>query len=231
MPKKQQKIGFDTNDTVSAARSQVPVSGSSFTELRASLETFPKLPFAADLINAMEADPKFCWNEPDPVIINFLTTIETADPAACATDDDELSSAWGHDHYRAAGFIAEQLPRSWAEVGNTDVARRLIAGVINTTQVARQICKQKKLPAPSFIADLYLEMIIERIWNAWKAAGGEVSAEKRNETEDTTATMASIQRTGSAPSSAPPSDPTPRPTPVVSAAKRKPRKSARKKST
>ncbi|KAF8223605.1 hypothetical protein L208DRAFT_1316095 [Tricholoma matsutake] len=57
---------------------------------------FPLVPFAIDLLNAMEETPDF-KNGPTPhLTATFLSRIENANPNSPDISEDDSGSSWGH---------------------------------------------------------------------------------------------------------------------------------------
>ena len=67
---------------------------------------------------------------------------------------------------------------SWEAIGSPENACHLIAAVIKTCRVARELCRdleannQAKGSTNSYLGDMYLGQITEHLWDLWKAAGG-----------------------------------------------------------
>ncbi|EGO28952.1 hypothetical protein SERLADRAFT_432960 [Serpula lacrymans var. lacrymans S7.9] len=78
--------------------------------------------------------------------------------------------------------------------GNCETARHLIAAT-------RHICFQEKILSLTFLADNYLNNILEQIWAAWKAAGGPVSKGKASSAVSMTSASASFISTATDPPS------------------------------
>lgn len=100
-----------------------------------------------------------------------MTRIEKADPNDTAIDEDNKGVGWGHYQFTAGSMTCGSVMQSWADIGNTDTACKLIAAAIRTCKVARYVCEKMKVEATSYISDMYLGRVIETLWDLWKRAG------------------------------------------------------------
>ncbi len=60
----------------------------------------------------------------------------------------------------------------WDAVGSCDTVARLLAAMLKTCRVARYICSERKIRVSSYLADMYLDQIVDHLWDLWKAASG-----------------------------------------------------------
>jgi len=142
-----------------------------YLSLAILLEDFPQIKVAQDLLNSMKACPDFRSLPPSDDLKAFLARIEEADPNDTTMDEDNKGVGWGHYQFTAGSMTCASVMKSWEDIGNTDTARRLIAAAIRTCKVARYVCEKMNIKVTSYISDMYLERIIETLWNLWKLAG------------------------------------------------------------
>jgi hypothetical protein len=116
----------------------------------------------------MKENPSFQVGAPSDDVVAFLQRTEHADPNSPDISDDDNNANWGH--LQLSGWAT--LFTSWHHIGSTGIASRLIAIVIKTCKVARHLCFVKNINAPAFLSDVYLESIIDLLWNSWKEALG-----------------------------------------------------------
>ncbi|EGO02758.1 hypothetical protein SERLA73DRAFT_70239 [Serpula lacrymans var. lacrymans S7.3] len=126
--------------------------------------------FGINLLDAMELSTDFSPGPPSSLMLEFIERIERAGPNSPQFDEDA----------------------SWTAIGNCETARPLIAAMIKTCKFARHICFQEKILSLTFLANNYLNNILEQIWAAWKAAGGLVSKGKASSTVSMTSASASF---------------------------------------
>lgn len=119
----------------------------------------------------MEAHSDFKHQEPSPKVIAFVQRIEDANPGAELEDDNE-NEGWGHYQFTAGNLTCSTVLCDWESIGNTSTACRLIAAAIKTCKVARAMCELRGVQPTSYLSDMYLNIVIDHIWNAWIAAEG-----------------------------------------------------------
>jgi hypothetical protein len=119
----------------------------------------------------MKACPDFRALAPSNDFTIFLERIEHADPNDATISEDNKGVGWGHHQFTAGSMTCSSVMKSWEDVGDTDTARRLIAAAIRTCKVARHLCEQTEVMATSYISDVYLDRVIETLWDLWKVAG------------------------------------------------------------
>ena len=95
--------------------------------------------------------------------MSFIMEIEAADPNDEA-DEEENGLNWGHRLY---SHKLGNIITSWEDVGNAQVARRLIAAVIKTCKQARHVCAKLGVSG-SYISDSYLDRMIDILRESWK---------------------------------------------------------------
>jgi hypothetical protein len=122
----------------------------------------------------MEINPTFSNVPMADAVKHFIDGIQSADPLSSDFDEDDLGVSWGHRQFQ--GWNAKLS--SWDAIGSPENACCLVAAVIKTCRVARELCRDleaKNLAkgyTTSYLSDMYLEQITERLWDLWKAAGG-----------------------------------------------------------
>lgn len=137
-------------------------------------KSYPSYTAAQDLISSMELDPMFSNVAMAETVMHFINGIESADPHSSDFDEDDLGVSWGHRQFQGWNPTLS----SWEAIGSPENACRLIAAVIKTCRVARELCQdleannQAKGSTNSYLGDMYLEQITEHLWDLWKAAGG-----------------------------------------------------------
>ncbi|EDR04792.1 uncharacterized protein LACBIDRAFT_330281 [Laccaria bicolor S238N-H82] len=104
---------------------------------------------AIELLTAFEADPDFQSGEPSQDTLSFLDRIETADPNSPDFSEDDLYGNWGHYQFTAGSRTISMVLTSWKSVGNTSVA-----------------------------CDIYIELLVDKLLDLWKDAGGSISKGK-----------------------------------------------------
>jgi len=133
---------------------------------------FPNIPHAGELLKSMRSHTTFQNGEPSADASAFLSRIQNADPNSPEISEDDTNQCWGHYQFSGAGMTCTSVLTSWASVGNTGIARQLIAAAIKTCRVARHLCFQRAIESTSFLSDAYLENIIDILWTLWIDAGG-----------------------------------------------------------
>jgi hypothetical protein len=136
------------------------------------VKDFPQISrVAADLLNSMKACPDFRSLPPSEDMKRFLARIEAADPSDTSIDEDNKGAGWGHHQFTAGSMTCASVMKSWEDIGNTTIARKLIASTVRTCKVARYVCEKMGIKESSYISDSYLERVIETLWDLWKLAG------------------------------------------------------------
>ena len=98
----------------------------------------------------------------------LIHRIETADPNG-ETNEDNLGAQWGHAQF--ANWRAHLT--LWEAVGSPEIARRLLAAIIKTVNVSRQLRKLNGEPSPgACLAECYLREVGQVLWDLWKKSGG-----------------------------------------------------------
>ncbi|KAF7763952.1 hypothetical protein Agabi119p4_8489 [Agaricus bisporus var. burnettii] len=114
---------------------------STYENLRRVLQNeYGTIQNARQLLNAMEASTDVNHQEPSPEVVEFVKQIEEADPSAEFSEDDR-NEGWGHYQFTAGELTCSSVLRNWRAIGNTGMARRLIAAAVKTCRVARSVCE------------------------------------------------------------------------------------------
>lgn len=138
-------------------------------------QDFPSVPHATGLLQAMQNSPNNCVshyprNGPSASVAVFLDRIEQTDPSSPEISEDNTNESWGHYQYTASSLTCRTVLTSWASIGNTGIACRLIAGAIRICKVARHLCFSRNIEPTSYLSDIYLANIIELLWDLWTKA-------------------------------------------------------------
>jgi hypothetical protein len=97
----------------------------------------------------------------------LLDQINTADPNLPDIDKDDSNENWGHAQFTAGGLTIQSTLVDWEAVGSNSMAFKLIAATIRTCKVARAVCSVKGLAPKVFLADDYLELLLEQLQCCW----------------------------------------------------------------
>jgi hypothetical protein len=135
-------------------------------------EEFLKIPFAINLLQAMEANPEFGRGLMPTPTTEFLSRLENADPADADLSEDDSGPSWGHCQFTGGAMTMKSVLTSWQSIGSTSMACKLIAATIKTCKVARHICFKQGIKTTTYLADCYLTNLIEELFTLWKDAGG-----------------------------------------------------------
>lgn len=119
----------------------------------------------------MKADRNFERGDPPSLAESFLCRIESANPNDSSLDEDNTGLSFGHYQFTAGSVNCVSVFKSWADIGNTDFACRLLAAAIRTSRIARAFCKQKNIAVTgSFLSDSYVEIVVNHVWKIWSDA-------------------------------------------------------------
>jgi len=130
------------------------------------IKKFPSYTDAIDLVCSMKLTPNFGNSTgPNDDVETFINTIESAYPSTDEYGEDDLGIMWGH---KQLGGWKDHIT-SWQAVGTTETALRLIASILKTYEVARQLVPDG---GGRFISECFLQEITEHLWILWKEAGG-----------------------------------------------------------
>ncbi|KAH9939508.1 hypothetical protein B0H21DRAFT_812705 [Amylocystis lapponica] len=135
---------------------------------------FSSIECGPELLEAMKLNSTFGSGSPSPATIAFIERIERADPSVPYLQEDDLGASWGHYQFTADSMTCGTTLTSWASIGHSDTALRLIAAAVKTCKIARHICCLDGIHVESYLSDAYLVNVLETIWALWKEAGGPV---------------------------------------------------------
>jgi len=105
-------------------------------------------------------------------MLSFLDCIENADLNSPDFSEDDLYASWGHYQFTAGGQTISGVLTSWKSVGNTSVAQRLLAATLKTSKVVRHVCFEWAIQPSSFLSDIYVQLLVDKLLELWKDAGG-----------------------------------------------------------
>ena len=129
------------------------------------------------MLKALEQNPTFRSNSDEPSfgVLEFIKYIDHAEPTSFEFEEDDLGVSWGHKQFQG---WRKQLT-SWQAIGTPDTACHLIASILQTCSVARELCQEEEasrhknnLGSIQYLSDSYLREITEHLWHLWKMAGG-----------------------------------------------------------
>ena len=103
---------------------------------------------------------------PSADILQFIDWIECADPSA-EDNEDNMNLSCGHTQFTSSGLTCSSVLASWPAVGNVSTAFRLLAAAIKTAKVAQQLCFTEGISTESYLADAYIQNIVELLWTCW----------------------------------------------------------------
>lgn len=128
------------------------------------------IPFSKDLLDAMEASNIEIGPASKSFIV-FLSRIDDADPNSSEFSEDDSNACWGHSQFCSGGLTCSSVLTSWRDVGSVKMACKLIAAAVKTCKVARHVCSCRGIDSGSYLSDAYLQNIIEKLWDLWRAEG------------------------------------------------------------
>jgi hypothetical protein len=98
----------------------------------------------------------------------LLVQINGADPDSGAFDEDDMNAQWGHYQFRHGldGFSFQDI--TWSHTGNIAKASDVLVAALKTCKVARYLCHRDKIHSGGYLADMYLQEIVERLWEGMK---------------------------------------------------------------
>ncbi|KAG5649733.1 hypothetical protein H0H81_002262 [Sphagnurus paluster] len=125
----------------------------SIDNLKVAITQDLKISCGVQLLDAMLAKSDLMPSLPPLAQLkDLLTQIETADPANPLFSEDDINT---HDV-------------TWNNIGSIDITCRLLAACIKTCKVAWFLCFEKNITASGYVADHYLQTIVENLWKDWK---------------------------------------------------------------
>ncbi|KAJ8464082.1 hypothetical protein ONZ45_g17358 [Pleurotus djamor] len=128
-----------------------------------------------ELLGAFSEECTSNYGSPAPQVAQFLYQFTAADPNL--VDEADNNQNWGRRQWAACNPTIDALLVSWVAIGSVDVARELIAAVLNTSKAARYICHVKNIsPLPStYCCDRYVEQLLNRLRDLWQGVQKDVS--------------------------------------------------------
>ncbi|TFK17303.1 hypothetical protein FA15DRAFT_710942 [Coprinopsis marcescibilis] len=115
---------------------------------------FPRLANATALLDRLQ----HIFNHPGPnppgtpdrKVLDFISRIETADPNSPMLSEDDKDAGWGHYQFTEGELTITKTLTSWQAV-------------------ARFVCTDRKLmDMKSYLSDMYLDLLIEQLWDLVK---------------------------------------------------------------
>ena len=135
------------------------------------MQDFPTLRSGIDLLNAMEAQSNLRAGPTPSLTTNFLSRLEISTPTDPGLSEDDMGPSWGHYQYTSGSMTINSVIRSWDCIGTTTMACKLIAAAIKTCRVARHVCFEQNINTSSYLADVYLSRLIDRLSDVWAETG------------------------------------------------------------
>ena len=117
-------------------------------------------------------NPCIFLSTPSDNVTALLNHIEAADPNSSEIGEDDSNQSWGHWQFTAGSLTITNVIQDWACVGNIDMVYKLLAAAIRKCKVAHHICLERNITSSSFLSDVYLNNMVERLYESWTAAGG-----------------------------------------------------------
>ncbi|KAF7421256.1 hypothetical protein PC9H_011777 [Pleurotus ostreatus] len=125
-----------------------------------------------ELLDAMEHAPTHGGQGfPSSEAKALLARVKTADPN-CVDNEDDLYESWGHWQWTSGSLTIGTVITSWSAVGNTDMARQLIAAALATSKAARLLCLDHTPKPTSYLNDMYIDRLLSTLSDVWKRSGG-----------------------------------------------------------
>ncbi|KAF4591304.1 hypothetical protein EYR40_009907 [Pleurotus pulmonarius] len=125
-----------------------------------------------ELLDAMEHAPTHGGQGfPSSEAKALLARVKTADPD-CIDNEDDLYESWGHWQWTSGSLTIGTVITSWSAVGNTDMARQLIAAALATSKAARLLCLDHTPKPTSYLNDMYIDRLLSTLSDVWKRSGG-----------------------------------------------------------
>ncbi|KAF9531570.1 hypothetical protein CPB83DRAFT_848404 [Crepidotus variabilis] len=132
----------------------------------------------------MLATPGLEETTPSDGVLQLIERVNIADPNLSTLLDDDNNGNWGHRQFTAGNITWSGVLTSWDDLGNNNVACELIAATVRTCKVARHICFERKVATASYLADIYLDQIVDKLWELWQATGKPVAKMAKGKSTD-----------------------------------------------
>lgn len=139
--------------------------------LRTELPNSESIDDAENLFAAIEACPDFSADPPSSTFSRFLSRMQDDFPSEETFGEDNVGAGWGHKQYAGGDMTLTSVFASWANVGSPANVAKVLAAAIRISRVARFLCAGIT-PAPSYVADSYLDSLVRILWACWRAADG-----------------------------------------------------------
>ena len=120
----------------------------------------------------METSPDFKFGKCSDDVQAFLSRITDANPNGPDLSEDDSDANWGHHQFTAGRLTISAVLENWDAVGSCEVACALLGAALKTCKVARHLCFERNISATSYLSDAYLQNVVSKLWDIWKAAGG-----------------------------------------------------------
>jgi hypothetical protein len=108
--------------------------------------------------------------EPSGDVMALLDRLKSDDPDSPDVDEDNSNENWGHASFTAGGLTIRSALVDWEAVGSTSTAFKLIAAAVRVCKVARALCAARGRSPTAYLADNYLELLLEQLQSCWEGA-------------------------------------------------------------
>ncbi|KAH6896186.1 hypothetical protein BKA70DRAFT_1317085 [Coprinopsis sp. MPI-PUGE-AT-0042] len=153
-------------------------------EFNSLLPNFKPVNELLKLLSAPSASPT---TDASPEVLQWIADVNNADPNSPAfnEDTDEFQnnngSQWGHYQFTAGGNGITRTLTSREKIGSPATALVLLAAFVRTAKVARFICRQHSISATTYLADVYIQELVEHLLKLWKPTAQEPAAGPQQE--------------------------------------------------
>ncbi|KAH6913246.1 hypothetical protein BKA70DRAFT_1525331 [Coprinopsis sp. MPI-PUGE-AT-0042] len=105
-------------------------------------------------------------------VVAYLKRLQDASPNDPSLSEEDNTINFGHSHHAGGGLTITGAITSWESVGSVGTARLLLAAAIRIFKIARHVVFHRKAPAQTsaLLAEVYLGLLIERLWSIWSEA-------------------------------------------------------------
>ncbi|KAH6906757.1 hypothetical protein BKA70DRAFT_1428867 [Coprinopsis sp. MPI-PUGE-AT-0042] len=156
-----------TYENLSAAFKEPPfLAHENAMQLLSKLKALEKVPGANSL--------------PSNRATEFYDTINRADPNDPTFDEDNSNAGWGHRQFTGSWKIGTAL-ESYDDVGSAAMAYKLLSAAVKTRRVAEFICLKRRIRASSYIADQYVGLLVDKLWELTKDLSSPAVANDSND--------------------------------------------------
>ncbi|PPQ79450.1 hypothetical protein CVT24_010070 [Panaeolus cyanescens] len=98
-----------------------------------------------------------------PDTLLFISQITNANPNDPTLDEDNSDGNWGHYQFTAGSLTISAVLVTWTSIGSASVACQLLAAALKTRRAAEQICLHRRKRPSSYLSDIYLELMVDKI--------------------------------------------------------------------